>query len=319
MATQVLLQVEELAPGLKFGAKVIGLRREDIQREDVRKALYDLWIEKGVILFRGGDSSREMQVELSRVFGEPQAFPFKESRSDALPELVNIKYSAEDGTAYEVNGKAIGGWIPWHTDMVYFSKLNRGGILRPHTLPKKGGGETGYADKISAYERLPQDLRDKIENLHVVYTPDLNYAHARFAGDVKIKWLQGAKSWTRIMERIYQYPRVIHPMVYTQEGTGRKVLNVSPGFADGIFEMGGPAGDALLEEVVSYLVDPNETYFHAWKQDDMVLWDNWRTLHCAAGTEVDDVRLMERTTIHGDYAYGRDLDGNAENLLKFDA
>ena len=312
--------VENLDPRLAFGARVSGLTREHLASAEVRKALVDLWVDKGVILFRDGESSPAMQVELSRVFGSPEAFPFKESRSEGeFPELVNIKYYPGDGTAYEVNGKVIGGWIPWHTDMIYFSKINRGGILRPSRMPEHGGGETGYADKISAYERLPDALKAKIEGLHVVYTADLNYAHARFAGDVKIKWVSGAKSWTKIMERIYQYPRVVHPMVFTQPETGRKVLNVSPGFADGIFEMGGPAGDALLAEVNSYCVDDSQTYFHQWRPDDMVLWDNWRTLHCAAGVDPNDTRHMERTTIHGDYSLGRDLDGNIDSLLRFDA
>ena len=310
--------VEPLEDRLAFGAKVVGLKLEHLANDDVRKALNDLWIDKGVILFRGGDSSRQMQVELSRVFGKPEVFPFKESRSEELPELVNIKYSREDGTSYKINGEEIGGWIPWHTDMTYFAKINRGGILRPNILPTKGRGETGYADQISAYDRLPNVLKEKIENLHVVYTADLNYAHAKYAGDTRIEFVQGAKSWTNIMQRIYNYPRVLHPMVYTQPGTGRKVLNVSPGFADGIYEMGGPAGDALLAEVIGYCIDPKETYFHQWQSDDMVLWDNWRTLHCAAGIDPDDTRLMERTTIHGDYSMGRDLDG-AKAEVRFDA
>jgi taurine dioxygenase len=313
-------RVEALEPRLNFGARVGGLKLAHLSDATVRKTLLDLWIDKGVILFRGGESSQQMQVELSSVFGKPQAFPFKESRSEgAFPELVNIKYYPDDGTAYEVDGEVIGGWIPWHTDMIYFSKINRGGILRPSRMPEHGRGETGYADKISAYDRLPDALKSKIDKLHVVYTADLNYAHARFAGDVKIKWVSGAKSWTRIMERIYQYPRVIHPMVFTQPETGRKVLNVSPGFADGIYEMGGPAGDALLEEVIRYCVDDSQTYFHVWQEDDMVLWDNWRALHCAAGVHPGDTRHMERTTIHGDYALGRDLGGPQEDLLRFDA
>lgn len=312
--------VEPLAPGLAFGATVSGLKQEHLASDVVRKGLTSLWIDKGVILFRGGESSQAMQVELSGVFGEPQAFPFKESRSEgAFPELVNIKYYPDDGTAYEVNGEVIGGWIPWHTDMIYFSKINRGGILRPSQMPSLGRGETGFADKIAAYERLPDKLKTRIENLHVVYTADLNYAHARFAGEGVIKWVSGAKSWTRIMERYYQYPRVIHPMVFTQPETGRKVLNVSPGFADGIYELGGPAGDALLEEVVSYCSDPQQSYFHTWQPNDMVLWDNWRALHCAAGISPDDTRLMERTTIQGDYGLGRDLHGNMDGLVRFDA
>ncbi len=312
--------VGPLASGLPFGATVSGLKQEHLSSDAVRKGLTDLWIDKGVILFRGGESSQAMQVELSSVFGMPQPFPFKESRSRGeFPELVNIKYSAEDGTAYTVDGEHIGGWIPWHTDMIYFAEINRGGILRPSKLPAKGRGETGFADKISAHQRLPDALKEKIENLHVVYSPDLNYAHARFAGDAAVKWVSGAKSWTRIMERVYQYPRVIHPMVFTQPETGRKVLNVSPGFAEGVFEMGGPAGDALLEEVIAYCVDPQQTYFHKWQADDMVLWDNWRVLHSAAGVDPDDSRLMERTTIHGDYGRGRNLDGNLNELVRFDA
>lgn len=309
--------VQEIAPDLGFGAKVTGLHRSDLANEAVRKALRDLWIDKGVILFRGGDTSREMQAELSEVFGELTAFPFKESRSEDDPRLVKIKYFPENGSCYEVNGTRIGGWIPWHTDMIYLDKINRGGILRPVQLPQSGG-QTGYIDQIAAYQRLPDDLKAKIENLHVVYTADLNYAHAKFARPASLKFVQGAASFMSIMERMYQYPRVIHPMVYTQAETGRKVLNVSPGFADGIYEMGGPKGEALLAEVIDYAIDPRHAYYHEWQEGDLVLWDNWRTLHCACGVPADQIRVMERTNISGDYALGRALDGNAQGLPRFD-
>jgi taurine dioxygenase len=85
------------------------------------------------------------------------------------------------------------------------------------------------------------------------------------------------------------------------------VLNVSPAFALGIYEDGGPEGHDLLREVIEYCTDPELAYFHDWKQDDMVLWDNWRTLHCATGVPPEETRVMERTTISGDYALGRPL------------
>jgi hypothetical protein len=98
--------VGPLAPGLAFGATVSGLKQEHLASDAVRKGLIDLWTDKGVILFRGGESSQAMQVALSGVFGKPQAFPFKESRSEgAYPELVNIKYYPDDGTAYAVDGE----------------------------------------------------------------------------------------------------------------------------------------------------------------------------------------------------------------------
>ena len=314
---QTAHSVAPLGNDLPFGATVRGLELSHLSDPGVTQALRDLWIDKGVLLFRGGETSREMQVALSAVFGELTEFPFRESRSEDDPRLVKIKYFPDDGSCYEVNGTLIGGWIPWHTDMIYFDRINRGGILRPVRLPKSGG-QTGYLDQIAAYERLPEALRERIEGLHVVYTADLNYANGKFARPDSIRFVRGAESFMKIMQRQYQYPRVIHPMVYTQAETGRKVLNVSPGFADGIYEMGGPAGEALLAEVIAYCIDPDAAYFHDWQEGDMVLWDNWRVLHCAAGVPAGETRVMERTNISGDYALGRALDGNRDKLPVFD-
>ena len=66
-------------------------------------------------------------------------------------------------------------------------------------------------------------------------------------------------------------------------------------------------GDALLEEVLSYAINPALAYWHDWQANDLVLWDNWRTVHCAEGVPPDCVRVMQRTTIAGDYALGRKL------------
>jgi taurine dioxygenase len=39
----------------------------------------------------------------------------------------------------------------------------------------------------------------------------------------------------------------------------------------------------------------------------MMLWDNWRTLHCATGVAPDATRILQRTTLKGDYSLGRVL------------
>ncbi|MCB2078178.1 MAG: TauD/TfdA family dioxygenase [Novosphingobium sp.] len=298
--------VAPLADGLAFGATVLGLTMPHLQEDAVRAALHDLWIDRGVILFRDGESSQDMQLELSRVFGQLEPHMFPESRSEGIADLVKIKYYPDDGTCYDVNGEQRGGWLPWHSDLIYTHHINRGGILRPAQLPR-ALGKTGYICQIAAYDRLPRHLRDAIEDLHVVYEVCVNFALSRFAGAGNVRHLRFARSGAGIEKRRFSYPRVIHPMVYTQEGTGRKVLNVSPAFAAGIYEMGGPDGDDLLREVIEVCIDPTESYFHDWKQDDMVLWDNWRTLHSATGVPIDDTRVMERTTITGDYALGRPL------------
>jgi taurine dioxygenase len=303
------LDVSPLSNGLAFGATVTGLTRQDLLETEVRNALFDLWIEKGVLLFRG-ESSPEMHVELSRCFGELEPHPFPESADPDNPDLVKIKYYPDDGTCYVVDGEERGGWLPWHSDLIYTDRINRGGILRPMQLPHTLG-TTGFIDQIAAWERLPQSLREKIDGLHVVYVVDMDMSRHRFAHDGTTRCLRMAKSGTTIARRMWTYPRVIHPMVFTQSETGRKVLNVSPGFAEGIYEMGGPDGDALLREVLAYCTDASEAYVHHWREGDMVLWDNWRVLHCASGVLPEQTRVMQRTTIKGDYALGRKLSGDA--------
>ena len=299
-------RVSPLGAALPFGATISGLTREHLQDASVRSSLNALWIEHGVLLFRGGESSQEMHLELSRCFGPLEAHLFPESRQEGFPDLVKIKFYPDDGSLYDVNGEMRGGWLPWHSDLSYTSRVNRGGILRPVQLPRSGG-ETGFIDQIAAYERLPSELRDRIDGLHVVYHVDVDMSQQPFTNHGEIRLQRMAVSGTAIEKRKFSYPRVIHPMVYRQAETGRKILNVSPGFALGIYEDGTAEGDRLLREVVAVCTDPASSYFHTWQQGDMVLWDNWRTLHCAAGVPPGETRVLERTTISGDYALGRPL------------
>jgi len=308
-------EVSPLDERLPFGATVNGLRLEQLGDPQVREALNELWIDKGVILFRGGDCTPDMQIALSRCFGELEPHMFKETRSEGNPDLVRIKFFPEDGTFYRVNGELRGGWLPWHSDLVYNANINHGGILRPVQLPSRLG-HTGFLCQIAAYDRLPASLRERIEDLHVVYEVRINLSDGLFHNSGKVELQRLAVSGGKIETRRFTFPRVIHPMVYTQRETGRKVLNVSPGFAVGVYEDGGPDGDELLREVVEYCTDPELSYFHEWRQDDMMLWDNWRVLHCATGVPPEETRLMERTTIKGDYALGRclGLDGPVANF-----
>jgi taurine dioxygenase len=309
-------EVTPLSDGVPFGATVTGLRLAHLQDPAIRKALFDLWIDRGVLLFRGEDSA-EMHVELSKVFGGLEEHVYKETWVDGRSELVKIKFYPDNGNIYQIDGELIGGYLPWHSDLVYTDTINRGGILKPVQLPGSGG-LTGFIDQIAAYDRLPQKLKDKIEGLHVVYDMDLNQEHMRFGRAKQVKFLQGAQSFHNIMLKAYQYPRVLHPMVYQQAETGRKVLNVSPWFAVGVYEIGGPVGEALLREVVDCCIDQGNAYFHDWRMGDMVLWDNWRTLHSASGVPIDQTRVMHRTTISGDYALGRKLGAPSAELERFD-
>lgn len=298
------------APSGPIGVEVLNLTKEDLGNADTCARLRDLWVEHGLLVFRGVEGP-EMQIAISKVFGPCIGHPGKPiDESHEFPELVNIRYQKDTGDIYEVDGVPLGAWLPWHSDLVYVDKINHGGVIRPVKLPSSGGA-TGFIDKIKLYETLDPELRDQIEDKSVAYKWDIDVGHQRFGRRRDAKVLQWSENRREMQSRIDQYPTVIHPAIYTQPETGRKVLNVSPWFALGIQGMENAEGDALLEAVTLHCSDERFAYFHNYKPDDMVLWDNWRMLHCGAGIPADDSRWMARTTIAGDYELGRLADENA--------
>lgn len=305
--------VRPLDERLAFGSVVTGLDPATLDDAAVAQALYDLWIERGVVVFRGLPGGLQTHIRLSRVFGEPELHPLRVSGFDRPPEITDIRYDPADGDVYELDGAQRGAWLPWHFDLVYVARINHGGILRPLQLPARGGA-TGFIDQIAAYESLPDDLKSRIAGRSVVYRFDIDASSMRYGKPAGLKMLRMASRAAIVMQQIDRYPPVLHPIVYEQPETGRKVLNFSPWFALGVDGMAQDEGDALLHEVTRYCLDERGAYHHQWSLDDMVLWDNWRMMHCATGVPRDESRHMQRTTIAGDYGMGRLVDAAAAPL-----
>jgi taurine dioxygenase len=285
-----------------FGVVVTGLTPDMLDDEGVRKDLYDLWIDKGLIVFREL-SGLETHLKLSEVFGEPEEHPLMIGMDIPRENKISININEEAGGRYEVNGEVRAGWLAWHKDSIYTDSINHGGILWALTVPERGG-ETGFIDQIAAYNALPDDLKQRIDGLNVIYKFTVDSSESRF-GQQPDRRVYLQPLMAKSVEHSSTLVRTIHPMVYTQQQTGRKVINVSPWFADGIEGMENEEGDALLREVIAHNTGEELTYFHKYVPGEMVLWDNWRMLHCAAGTPLGMKRHMRRTTIAGDYALGR--------------
>jgi alpha-ketoglutarate-dependent taurine dioxygenase len=64
-------------------------------------------------------------------------------------------------------------------------------------------------------------------------------------------------------------------------------------------------GDPILEALVEHALDGRFSYVHDWEEGDMVLWDNWRTMHKAFGTPPGEERVVHRATIKDEHRTGR--------------
>lgn len=86
--------------------------------------------------------------------------------------------------------------------------------------------------------------------------------------------------------------------------SGMKVLGIVEQFLDRVVtpHKVGLSNDEsidLLKRLVAHTRDPQFHYFHQWQVGDMVLWDNWRAMHCTTGTPPGVRRRINRTTIEG--------------------
>jgi taurine dioxygenase len=293
--------VEPLSSELPFGKTVTGLTAEDITDEAVCNKLRRIWTDAGFIKFCSEDITEDFHVNLSRVFGPLQVHSTREFNDKKNPELITIAMS-EDRTDIEVDGE-VGDYQSWHKDLVYAPKMNHGGLLRA-LHPSKRGGITGFVDGVDGYRRLPEDLRKQVENLRVVYRlsmPDQQPYSTRS----KVRVLKKSSFVTSLFERRDRdYPPISHPLVFVHPDSGLKCLNFSPGHAMYIEGLSQDESHALLQTLANYIFD-SPAYQHTWSTNEMLLWDNWRMVHMVSLIPHDEVRIMQRTTISGDYGLGQ--------------
>jgi taurine dioxygenase len=296
-----------LAPG--FGAEVIGVDLSRPIDDATAQAIRDLWIDKGVLLFRGAGNDDAAQIRLSCLFGEMEPSATAAMNDPDNRFMMTLKYDpAEEMPRFQqehfVNGLVRAGYIPWHWDQSFMPTIVRGAVLRM-VLPATSHGETGFIDAIEAYERLSPEMQTRIEGLEVVYHFITDFTQCRLGTPSDLRAIPREKPFRGSS---YDFPPVVHPLVITQRETGRKVLKISPLQVQYILGMDRAESDALIAELGAVLCDESRAYFHSWEAGDMIVWDNWRMIHTACGVPVDVPRHARRTTIVGDYEAGRYLD-----------
>lgn len=302
-----LADVRPLQDGLPFGVRIGGLTRELVADPAIQREIDELFIQHGMIVFEDVEQTDEMQLALSNCFGPLKEHPVKSlTRVDAdrLPGVIELRSVPGKGIV-EVDGRRVSHWLPWHFDHCYNDELNRAGVLRSVERVEEGG-VTGFMDGIAVYKQLPTDLRERIEGREVLYTLSTQYDELRFGRPAEYRMIEAKPTSDDFKAQAAAMPRAIHPAVWTRP-TGEKVLHVSNYMAQGIVGDETPEGDALLEEVCQTINRLAEScsYHHKWRPTDMVIWDNHRMLHAVSGHNPEETRLMYRTTIKGDYDFGR--------------
>ncbi|GGD85819.1 TauD/TfdA dioxygenase family protein [Caballeronia grimmiae] len=269
-----------------LGAEVIGLDlSRPLSQADFAR-IHRAHLDYHVLVFRDQRITPEQQVAFSRRFGPLQRHVLHQFALSGHPEVLIVSNIVE-------NGKPIGlgdaGHF-WHSDLSYKEKPSLGSMLHAQELPATGG-DTLFANQHLAWDTLPAHLRQAVEGRTAEHTYLAKYAE-----------LQKRSPWRPNLtaEQIAEVKPVVQPIVRTHPETGRKALFVSEHFTTRVIGMPEDESRALLDAIFAHSVQPAFVYRHAWREHDMVFWDNRSVMHLAAGTPDDQRRKLYRTTIEGD-------------------
>lgn len=269
-----------------LGAEVFGLDLSQPLSDDDFARLHGAHLDHHLLIFRDMRITPTQQVAFSRRFGPLQIHVLRQFQLPSDPEILIISNIKENGQPI---GLGDAGHY-WHSDLSYKEIPSLGSMLHAQELPQIGG-DTLFANQHTAWETLPQALKDKIANLTAEHSYLAKYAE-----------LQRRNPWrpNLTQAQIDEVKPVVQPVVRVHPETGRRALFVSEHFTTRIVGLPQEESDALLAELFDYSTRAEHVYRHQWLPHDMVFWDNRSLMHLAAGCPEDQRRKLYRTTIEGD-------------------
>lgn len=302
----------EVKPLENVGVEVINFDIQAPFSEQLQSELKALWYKHAILVFRNQNITAERQIEFSRLFGALEMHPLKVKTSEDNPELFVLENGGA-GDAQQTafyDGEEIVGRLDWHMDLHYTGRPNHGAVLRALRVAEKDG-LTGFGDLTKAYNALDNSMKQRLESIEVAYKFEMQRAKWRFA-DTR-NYVPGPDLAKKPSDIGFpDFADSIYPAVVTHPVSGVKVLEIVEQFLDRVIEphragLSDDEADDLLHELVAHTRKPEFHYWHTWQEGDMVLWDNWRAMHCTSGTPPGVKRLINRTTIAGDVQLGRQL------------
>jgi len=277
------LHVEPILP--RFGAECSGLDlTKPLSPEEVRQVT-DAMDQYGITVWRNTGMNDEQHVEFSRNFGYLERVPKREGVKMRLPfrELFDASNLTVDGeiTQDKAAIEYRKGDRLWHTDSAFLEKRTSYSLLVAREVPREGG-ETSFADTRSAYDDLPQETKDFIEDKFTLNS----------------LWWSRKQAGADIAEaEIDERPKARHPLVHVHKGSGRKSLFIAAHTMD-IEGMDKAEGRKLIADLIAHCTQPQYVFSVKWHVGDMVIWDNLCSMHRGGDFDYsNEKRDMRRTTV----------------------
>jgi alpha-ketoglutarate-dependent taurine dioxygenase len=256
-----------LSPAL--GLRIAGIDLSQPLSPELRDAIVEAFLAHHVVVFPDQSLSREQQFAFAAGFGQVEAHGEHRPESKRHGVAHVLSNLDMDGNPTVRVSRAAN--YHWHTDKPYNPAPPLLTTLHAVEVPPLGG-DTEFANTTLAYDALPEETKERIAVLRVVFRPAFDTSQRA----------------------------VDHPLVRIHPETGRKALYLG-NHSTHILGMPEAEGGALLRELLQHATQRQFVYTHRWRVGDLVMWDNRCLLHRAVidGEIGKYRRVMHRSLVRG--------------------
>jgi taurine dioxygenase len=275
--------------GSVLGATVEALDLSRPLEEREVEALIQALGRHGVLRFPRQTLTPRQQRDFAARFGELEVNVAGAFQEPGIPEMMILSNIVRDGKPI---GLADAGQ-DWHTDMSYSRTIAFANVLYALEVPVREGkplGDTEFSSMHAAYEGLPEKIRQNLDGMTVLHDFNKFWEMMRREKGSKRPPLTEAQRKAK--------PPVSHPIFLTHPITGRKVLYANPGYSVRINELPEKESDEMLRYLFAHQLKPEYRYRNQWAKGDLLMWENFGTIHNAiADYGPDEPRLIRRCQV----------------------
>ena len=255
------MKYNDLTPN--FGAVIYDIDLVDLTPSK-SKFLYDLFCEKKILIIPNQKLDNKQLSSIASIFGK--VWNISKEKYNGL--MQSSHHGHEDGfvEVVEENGLLGKGRLPWHVDLTHFPSQTLPNRLLYATKIQGVGAPTDFLDTIEGIKLLDQETFDFLRNTSI---------------HCKAPW---KTLWGPVMRR----PALNWHPKYNSWGL----------VADELFTVhieGKDNHSEFMKHVIEKMKTTNTVYSHQWQENDLMIYDNWCTMHSRKPFN-NSIRKLKRVT-----------------------